>query len=448
MDTNANKPASWFANHKRILLRVIAIVVAVVILFYGFLIFLSYRAADLFNYVVRERQLFPGNVTISRISATPWGRVYFNDLRWESEEGLLLADIPEGTFKVKILDIVRMKIGTQTVTDLIVNKGYIHLVLDKNMELVGVKSSHESEPKNNDKKKTNTIKITGVNGNRPFDCHVEFRNGTIEAEAPNRHFVMERVNMKADIHTRDTTSFNLSAGGFTGTVAANGLRLGGKINFAPDVPTYNLYLNISDCNPNSLGVGMNITDPASIDAKIHGDLPHPVIDGILSWKELKLPGIAFNNLKGDIHYEDGKLTASDVTAVAYDGDVTANGYFDLDEHAYEADAHGEKLKGSLAAHDMMLVCDVTLDLHMGENKSKRTKVIRGSFYSGKGKYHLIPFNGIKGSFEQLKDELIFRDVVISFAAGDVKTDAFSIIDGKVHLGTIYLDNGQDILKVR
>ena len=62
MEINTNKPASWFANHKRILLRVIAIVVAVVILFYGFLIFLSYRAADLFNYVVRERQLFPGNV--------------------------------------------------------------------------------------------------------------------------------------------------------------------------------------------------------------------------------------------------------------------------------------------------------------------------------------------------------------------------------------------------
>ena len=100
------------------------------------------------------------------------------------------------------------------------------------------------------------------------------------------------------------------------------------------------------------------------------------------------------------------------------------------------------------AHGELTGLMIIRSYHAERGDAKRTKVIRGSFYSGKGKYHLIPFNGIKGSFEQLKDELIFRDVVISFAAGDVKTDAFSIIDGKVHLGTIYLDNGQDILKVR
>ena len=33
----------------------------------------------------------------------------------------------------------------------------------------------------------------------------------------------------------------------------------------------------------------------------------------------------------------------------------------------------------------------------------------------------------------------FKDVVISMAMGDVTTDAFSIVNGKVHLGPIYLE---------
>lgn len=76
---------------------------------------------------------------------------------------------------------------------------------------------------------------------------------------------------------------------------------------------------------------------------------------------------------------------------------------------------------------------------MGEDKKAGTKEVYGSFFSGPGQYHFLPFQKISGSFAQTGKTLDFRDVIISLAMGDVTTDAFSIVDGKVHLGSIYLD---------
>jgi len=119
--------------------------------------------------------------------------------------------------------------------------------------------------------------------------------------------------------------------------------------------------------------------------------------------------------------------------------MEASGNFNLDKKTYHADIKGEKLKGSIAAHDLFLRCAVDLELHMGEDRLNGTKEIYGRFYSGPGRYHILPFNKISGSFEQEGKTLNFKDVVISMAMGDVTTDAFSIVNGKVHLGPIYVE---------
>lgn len=99
-----------------------------------------------------------------------------------------------------------------------------------------------------------------------------------------------------------------------------------------------------------------------------------------------------------------------------------------------------------------LKCRVTLNLQMEENRLRNTKLIRGDFQSGPGSYHLMPFNGLSGKFEQVgsgKDKKItFRDAVISLATGDVTTDAFSIENGKLNLGPIYLREGDESLRIR
>lgn len=440
----------WCKGHRRWIGDALVITVAAVVLFYGACVYLSYKAADIFNVVVAERQLFPGSVTVERLSATPLGQVTFEGLVWKDIDGKLLADIPEGSFRVRLWDVVMRRIGTTTLTELTIEEGsYVHLFFNEDMELQNIKNAKErKEHKKNSGKKNGLIQITGLKGNKKFICHVTIHNGKIEAESPNRHFIIDHVDLKSNINTGGLSKMDLAAEHFEGTVEAEELRIGGTIDFTKDMPTYNMYLAIKDCNPKSLDVGVDIDDKATVYANITGDLPHPIIDGNLSMETLNITALNFNDLAGHFHYTDGKLEADHVTATVFGGTVEASGNFDLDEKSYHADLVGKDLKGGNAAHDIFLRCKVDLDLHMGQNRTLGTKEIYGSFYSGPGRYHVLPFNKISGSFEQIGDALTFKDVIISLAMGDVTTDAFRIVKGKVHLGSIYIDDDGQRTKLR
>lgn len=406
---------------------------AAAVLFYGVCYALTFKAADIFNKTVRERQLFPGTVTVERLGADVLGRVSFEKLRWVSEDGVVLADIPAGRFSVKPWDIVTGHIGTMTAKSIEIDHGYVHLFFDDRMHLRYLK------PKRGERKDpTRPLQITGVDGNRKFDCVVTVNDSVIEAESPSRHFKMEHVNLKLKADTGKKLDIDLSAGPFAGTVGAKGLRIGGTVNLVEKEPVYDLFLSVKDLRPSTLGVGVDIEDPASAEARIAGTLPRPVIDGKLSLKDLNLPGIQFTDVAGDFHYEDGKLTAPEVTAHAFGGDVTAAGTFDLDRKSYETVIHGEHLRGSIAAHDIGLRCEVMLDLAMRKVGEAADQEIDGRFSSGEGRYHVLPFKRISGTFDRRDGVLSFHDVVISLAMGDVTTDAFQIVDGKVQLGPIYL----------
>ena len=152
------------------------------LLLYGLCLFLSYRAADIFNIVVEHRQLFPGTVTVGRLTATPLGRVEFEKLVWVSPEGVLLADIPRGEFQVKPLDIITQHVGSRSVTHLKVEGAYLHLIFDENMQLTGFRPPDKAPEEK--KKREPGLGIVGLKSERPFKCLVEFKGGTIEAEAP------------------------------------------------------------------------------------------------------------------------------------------------------------------------------------------------------------------------------------------------------------------------
>lgn len=250
---------------------------------------------------------------------------------------------------------------------------------------------------------------------------------------------MNDVDLSADIHTKGKTAINLQAGPFSGTVAAKSLRIRGSIDFAPETPQYDLFLLLTDCNPKSLGAGLDIDDPATVSADIKGPLDKPVIDGILTMDKLDITTLVFTDVKGQVHYEKGLLDIRDVTAGVFGGSMKGRGQVNLDDKSYTADIVGTQLQGSIAAHDLFLRCDVDLNLHMEENRTTGTKAVYGDFWSGPGRYHGLPFRGISGSFAQDGKDLHFQDVVVSMFFGDVSTDALSIVDGKVHMGTIHVN---------
>lgn len=446
-----SRPKGW-------LKAVLALALALPVILYGFLTFLSYRAADIFNYVAENRQLFPGTVTVERISATPLGQVSFENLLWKDPQGVLLAEIPQGEFRIKPLDVLLGHVGTRSLTYARMEGAYLHLIFDENMELTGFRPVGEPKREKKEKKKKEPgLSMVGLDSERPFKCQVEFKGGTIEAEAPGnrknsprRHFVIGHADLVGKIDTRGAAHLNLTGGQFSGTVEAGAFYMTGNLDFAREMPAYDFYIKLADCNPESLDVGMKLKDKATVEGRLTGELPKPVFDGKIEFRELNLPALHFTEVQGRCQYEAGRFTAQKVQAKIFGGHVEAEGYFDIEEKAWGLKLHGEELRGSAAVRTKALQCRVTLNLEMEENKLRQTKRTAGDFRSGPGSYRFIPFNSLAGKFlqEGQSKKIVFSDVSISLAAGEVETKAFSIEKGKLELEPIYIRMGKERLRLR
>ena len=189
---------NWLGRHKKTIIKGLLGLLILAAALYGLCFYMSYKAADIFNRTVAERQLFPGTVTVERLTATPGGTVSFENLLWVAPDGSTLAQIPDGQFTVKIRDILTGRIGTGTIETVTLNQAYLHLIFNDKMELQHIKSN----PGDSEKKGQKVIELTGPKGNRPFNCRVVLRHSTIEAESPDRHFTIEDVDLDADIHTK------------------------------------------------------------------------------------------------------------------------------------------------------------------------------------------------------------------------------------------------------
>ncbi len=229
---------------------------------------------------------------------------------------------------------------------------------------------------------------------------------------------------------------DFDAGPFTGSCAAKEIRIDGRLDLAKEEPEFDMTLFVDGCRPSSLGVGADINDPATLNARITGPLEEPIIDGDLSAPTLTFPGIVFENVKGTLHYQDGILKVAPVTAKAYKGNVEADGTFNLDEKTYVAHIKGHNLDGQAASQDKRLSVKVELDLTL--RGTKEGQKVDGSFQSGEGRYSILPFKKITGKFDRRDGVLGFYDVAISLALGEVSADAFYIRKGRVEMGNIYL----------
>ena len=167
----------------------------------------------------------------------------------------------------------------------------------------------------------------------------------------------------------------------------------------------------------------------------------------MDFKELNIPGLHFSKVRGDLHYEDALLKFTNVKGNVFGGTVEAFGDYHLDTKYYNIDALGHELLGSIAARNGKIKCKVELDFKIRSKGDPKTALTYGSFKSGKGSYYIIPFDSISGEFSNQNKHLEFKNVVIETKMGTIKTDAFDIVNGKLRIGEIYLEepeNGQTI----
>lgn len=191
-------------------------------------------------------------------------------------------------------------------------------------------------------------------------------------------------------------------------------------------------------DPASLGLGDDIHDKMTLTAAGDGPLSHIKAHGNVTMKELHIPALDFMDVKGKIHYDKGLLTFTGVKARVYGGTVDAEGNYDLDSRAYDIYLHGEDLDSRIPSNEPKFYCLVTLDGEIHCDGNRKHLIAFGRFSSGPGFYMLIPFNRITGTFNNRWRAVDFYDVAIDTHFGLIRTDAFHIINGKLHLGTIEL----------
>lgn len=450
------------------------------LIFFIILKVLSLGATEIFNKAMAEQGMLKGTITVEEIHANIFGEVTFNNLTWKSERGATILEIPEGSFKVRIFDVLTGNFKSTTIQKLSLKDASISITLDEKMNVDFIRHSQDfnavhQEMKNDSdsweekisrvnkseeelkeigerRRKLQQLKIEkgwknfNLEG-RKINCEINLENCQFEIFYPERHYLLRGVKFETKVNTDNEMTLQVFTGTFGGTMIGRGMSIQGNIDFKPEVPQCNLLIVLQEVDPSSLGLGLNIHDEMTLSARFTGAVSQPVGKGKVEMKELNLPGISFQNVAGDILYQDATLKFTDVFADVYGGKLEAYGDYNMDTRYYNIYGHGKKLKAYTALPKSGLHCDVELDLSINSKGNSKETVTSGSFVSGKGHYSILMFKSLSGKFRSAYNDLRFYDVVIDFGDYKFTTDAFSIVDKKLHLDPIKVtDKDGNVLK--
>ena len=429
----------------------------------------SRAAARIFNYEMEKQTMLRGTITVESIMGHIGGDVSFENLVWKEPDGDLVLQVPEGSFHVRPWDIVTRHVKSTTVQQLTLKNAVISLRFNENMQVDFLDQKHKpadfSLPKETPVKKAETqpepngldiddvtdfYDDDGANFNldgRKLRSEVVLEDCRLEVRYRKRHYILNNVNMKLSLYTAGMSHIDLSTGRFGGTMRGGGLSLYGDINFKKAAPELDLDVSFRDVDPSSLGFGMNIHDFMTVAARMKGPVTSPRGQGTVKMKELHIPALNFTDVIGDVNYANGLFRFTDVNAKVFGGNLRARGDYHIDSRVYHIYGEGTKLQSMRALNDMRFSCLVDLNLMLMCNGNPRNILAYGDFKSGKGRYSFLPFNSLEGRFTNRFKELHIYDAVIDTPFGRVSTDAFSIVNNKLHLGKIVLtdqDTGENI----
>lgn len=426
--------------------RLVCAVLALLLVLPGAYFFLaqqaSRQAANIFNHFMHKQQVLVGRVTTKELRADIWGNVYFTELRWESPLGETLLEVPEGRLKIKPWDIVLRQAGISTIEEVELHNAYVHLGFDDRMRLEVLQRDA--------KKPAEGFELDGLPADKRHlqlpqrlpNIKLLLQDTVLEADYKQRCFILHDVSGYVQIRKHNRLELSLSAGEYGGSIAGKGLNIDGHAQLDGQQEA-DINIDLYEVIPSSLGLA-NVHDAMTVTGQLHGPLRAPVIDGNVAMKELHLPGLDFTNIDGTYHYENALISFKDVTGSIYGGTVEAIGLYHFDNHHYKIDAKGKQLLASAAAKSTKISTSVDLDIKFRNEGRKGNNLTYGSFESGRGKFLLVPFKKIKGSFSDQSGELVFSGVEVDTGLGRFESDVFKLVHGKLELGEIFLvdSNGE------
>ena len=423
-------------------------------------------AAEIFNREMEKQTMLRGNITVESLMAHINGDVSFENLVWKEPDGDLVLHVPEGSFHVRPWDVITRNFKSTTIQQLTLKNAVISVRFDENMQVdfLDQKPAKLVQPKEEKEKKEEQKQDTeaeeeyvfdddGINFNpegRRLRTEIVLEDCRLEARYRKRHYVLHNVHMKLGLHTSGMSHIDLSTGKFGGTMRGGGMSIYGTINFKGDKAVADVDVSVRDVDPSSLGFGMNVHDLMTVVARLEGPVTGPNGRGTVKMKELNIPALRFTDVIGDVYYSNGLFRFTDVHARVFGGQLSARGDYHIDSRKYHIYGNAKNLDSKRALRDLRFSCLAELNINLMCDGNPRNILAYGDFKSGKGRYSIIPFDSLQGRFTNRFKELYIYDAVIKTPYGTISTDAFSIINNKLHLGKITLtdpETGQ-VLAVR
>lgn len=395
----------------------------------------SLGAAWIFNYEVSRQDMFRGAIEVESLAANIHGGVTFENLSWDSPEGDPIVRIPKGTLKVNPWDVITGQMKSTTLKEVTLERPAFAVRFDSKMKMDFL-ALEEDKAEKEDKEESVEERVRNFNRRgRPIQLKIHIIDGHVETFYENRHYIFNHLSLDGNINTKGMTDLHLTTGHFGGMAEGEGVDLDLSVNFKEKGLPSTMKLTARDIDPASLGFG-DLHDPMTLTASGQGPIAHPAADGVITAPALHIPALTFQDVEGKVHYEGGLFTFTDVHTRVYGGTASAHGDYHLDSRAFNIYLHGEDLDSRIPTNEPHFYCLVTLDGEIHSDGSPKGITAFGTFHSGKGTYMLIPFKEIKGTFNNRYKAVDFYDVSIDTAFGLIHTDAFHIIDGKLHLGPI------------
>jgi len=464
-----NLPKNIISRKTKIGVQVfIAIGVVCIIAFLGLAQVLSRGAARIFNTEMEKQTMLRGTITVDSIMGHITGDVNFENLVWREPDGDLILQVPEGSFHVRVWDVITRNFKSTSIQQLTLKNAVISIRFNEKMQvdfldqkspdMLQSKEEKEKEKETEEKPEQEeepaeeeyVYDDDGINFNpegQRLRSEIVLEDCRLEARYRKRHYILNNVNMKLSLNNSGKSHIDLSTGKFGGTMMGGGLSIFGDVDFKQPVPVADLDVSLRDVDPSSLGFGMNVHDLMTVVTRIEGPVTGPRGRGSVKMEELHIPALRFTKVIGDVYYSNSMFRFSDVHANVFGGTLIARGDYHLDSRKYHIYGNGKKLDSKLALRDGRLSCLVDLNINLECDGNPRNTLAYGDFISGKGHCSFIPFDSLQGRFTNRFKELSFYDAVIKAQYGIISTDAFSIIRGKLHLGKIILtdpDTGQVI----
>ena len=409
----------------------------------------------IFNEVMARQTMMRGTVTVESLSATPWGTLSFTDLVWTDPDGRKLVTVPSGKIRVNMWDVVTHNFKASAINGIELDDAVIVVDLDENNRIDFVPPSpdvkkplNEVAPRPKVPRKTTQERqeelgkrVRNFNWEgQHLDLTIKLRNNQLEIFDRNRHYVMKDVNARIVLDSNRAIHIDMETGKFGGTAIGDGLVLKGRVDLKDvlkhRMPQLDLQFDVKGVDPSSLGFGENIHDAMTLLTKVTGDFNRPFAKGRVTMPILRIPALTFDNVVGDVTYQDGILNFSNVNANVFNGKLEAKGVYNLDTRAYTITGVAKDLDSSVALKTPEFLVPVSANLNFKSEGMPRDMEVWGNFWSGDGHYMLIPIQSITGNFHNKGRHLSFSDVKVNTRVTTISTNALRIDDGQLTMGPL------------